>query len=352
MPALDRELLRRLMVFVAAGLLVLASGTASGQPPDVDRTDTGSYTSAGLEYTYRTFVPATLAEAPALLVMIHGCKTTAAQQQRANLLDPIARRAGFLVLYVDGSPLHQLQERCWSGLLSPATESRTSGDAAAIAGMTRLAADRYHVDANRVYALGMSSGAFETALLGAYFPDLFAAVGVHSGGGFGHGLPGCFGVYFPTEGTEKLAAQAFSVQGEYRRVVPMIDFHGDADTAVPYECGQQAVEQSRLTNNMTIAAQGLSGEIPANPVRSREGLAEASDGYAYTVRTWEAPARACPVMQAWTIHGMAHYWSGGSAEPDLAEFTDPRGPNASELAWEFFSRIERTRDGYTCRPTA
>ncbi|MFD6354225.1 extracellular catalytic domain type 1 short-chain-length polyhydroxyalkanoate depolymerase [Nocardia tengchongensis] len=352
MPSFDRGLMHRLSVFALTGLAVFTAGSASGEPAGADRLDAGSYTSAGSTYTYQTFVPGTLPDNPALLVMIHGCNTTAEQQRQANELDPIARRAGFLVLYVDGSALNQLQRQCWSGLFAPGLESRTTGDAAAIAGMTRLAAERYHVDPRRVYALGMSSGAFETALLGAYFPDLFAAIGLHSGGAFGHGAPGCVGRYLPTATSEQLAAQAFSAEGRARRVVPMIAFHGDADTTVPYECGQQAVEQCRLTNNMALAAQGVPGEIPAAASNIREGVAAVPDGYRYTVRTWESPTSPCPVLQSWTIHGLDHFWSGGSSEPAAARFTDPRGPNAAEIAWKFFSRVERTEDGYGCRRPA
>ncbi|MFE6860858.1 alpha/beta hydrolase family esterase [Nocardia sp. NPDC057668] len=338
----------RPLIWLVSALLVLGAGAAAGDPAAADRTDTGTYGVPGLDYTYRAFVPAGLPEHPALLVMIHGCRTTAEQQQRANLLDPLARRAGFVVLYVDGTPLHRLQDRCWSGLLTPALESRTTGDAAAIAAMTRAAAERYGADPHRIYALGMSSGAFETALLGAYFPDLFAAVGLHSGAAFGHGVLGCVGPALPGAATEQLAAQAFSAQGGHRRVVPMIAVRGDADTTVSAECGEQAVAQWRATGNMTLAAQGVADRIPSEPMTFREG--EVPGGHGYTVRTWDAPGASCPVLQAWTVHGMGHFWSGGADEPDLAEFTDPRGPSASVAAWAFFSRIERTADGFSCRP--
>ncbi len=327
------------------------SQSAAAAPP-ADRTDTGSYTAGGLTYDYRSFVPAALPEAPALLVMVHGCNTTAEQQQQASQLDPIARRAGFVVLYVDGSPLNELQGRCWSGLAAPGNESRTSGDAAAIAGMTRLVADRYHVDSQRIYALGMSSGAFQTAMLGGHFPDLYAAIGLHSGGPFGHGVPGCVGTYLPIAAPEALAARAFSAQGEHRRVLPVIAFHGDADKTVPYECGQEAVEQWRLTNNTTLAAQGVPEPIPATPSNFGEGVAQVAQGHRFTVRTWELPNSPCPVLQSWTVHGEGHFWSGGSPDARSAQFTDPRGPNASELAWEFFSRIDRTENGYHCRRSA
>ncbi|MEV0856373.1 extracellular catalytic domain type 1 short-chain-length polyhydroxyalkanoate depolymerase [Nocardia fluminea] len=343
----SRHRTRNLLALI--GLLLATGAPATAEPSGAYRTDAGSYDSGGLTYTYQAFVPADLPEHPALLVMIHGCKTTAEEQRQANLLDPIAQRAGFVILYVDGSALNELQQRCWTGLLAPGNESRTSGDAAAIAGMTRLAAERYSVDSRRVYALGMSSGAFETALLGAYFPDLFAAIGLHSGAAFAHGAPGCLGTHFSTSTPEQLAGQAFSAQGEHRRVLPVIAFHGDADPVVPHRCGQEAVEQWRLTNNMVLAAQGVPDEIAAAPSHIAENVAETTDDHPFTLRTWELPGSACPALRFATVHGAGHDWSGGSPEPASARFTDPRGPNASELAWEFFSRIERTDSGYGCR---
>ncbi|WP_458690528.1 extracellular catalytic domain type 1 short-chain-length polyhydroxyalkanoate depolymerase [Nocardia tengchongensis] len=345
----DRQgTLRLALIVLLTGILIATAAPSAARPEDPGRIDTGTYTSGVLTYTYETFVPDDLPADPALVVMIHGCKTTAEQQRRANLLDPIAHRAGFVVLYVDGSPFHLLQQRCWSGLLTPALESRTSGDAAAIAAMTRLAIERYHVDADRVYALGMSSGAYETTLLGAYFPDLFAAIGVHSGAAFDHGALGCVGPYLPTASPEHLAAQALSAEGRYRRVMPVIGFHGDADPAVPYECGRQVIEQWRQTDNLVFAAQAAPHGIPPEPTDIVDGVADAPEGRSYTVETWMQRESGCPTLQLWTIHGMEHYWSGGSADPDAAEFTDARGPNASRAAWDFFTHVRRTDTGFHC----
>ncbi|WP_433591711.1 extracellular catalytic domain type 1 short-chain-length polyhydroxyalkanoate depolymerase [Nocardia sp. CA-145437] len=336
------------VIVLLTGLLIATAAPSTAGPDDTGRIDTGTYTSGVLTYGYEAFVPGDLPANPALVVMIHGCKTTAEQQRRANLLDPIARNDGFVVLYVDGSPFHLLQQRCWSGLLAPASESRASGDAAAIAAMTRLAIERYHIDPDRVYALGMSSGAYETTLLGAYFADLFAAIGVHSGAAFDHGALGCVGPYLPTASTEQLAAQAFSAEGRYRRVLPVIGFHGDADLAVPYECGREVIEQWRQTDNLVLAAQEAPQGIPVRPTGSAEGVADRPEGLSYAVESWRQHESDCPTLQLWTIHGMAHYWSGGSADPDAAEFTDARGPNASQAAWDFFSRIHRTDTGFRC----
>lgn len=343
---------RRLAGTTAVVMLLLTAvgfASASGFTPAAMREHvTGSYTYQGLTYHYRAFAPQNRAAHPALLVVVHGCNTTAVEQERANLIDPIARRAGFVVLYVDSSTVNEIQSRCWRAIDAPQAESRSSGDAPAIAGMTRLVAQRYHADRRRIYAIGMSSGAFETAMLGADFPELFAAIGIHSGAAYGHGAPGCVGVYTPTFPTSMLANQAYDAEASSRRVVPVIVFHGDDDGTVPYPCGRQAVAQWRATDNRVLAAQDAAVRIQRRPNRVTTWIANHGTGFRYTVRSWQLPRHPCPVEQFWTIHGMGHYWSGGSSAPASAPYTDPRGPNASAAAWRFFSHILGTHSGFRC----
>jgi poly(hydroxyalkanoate) depolymerase family esterase len=101
--------------------------------------------------------------------MTHGCNTTALEQARANLHHPVAERERFVVLYPDFAA-NTHPARCWRWT-DPASQQRDSGDPATIAAETRAVMQRSNIDPQRVYAMGMSSGAFMTSILGATYPD-------------------------------------------------------------------------------------------------------------------------------------------------------------------------------------
>ncbi|MFE4972658.1 alpha/beta hydrolase family esterase [Kitasatospora sp. NPDC056651] len=291
-----------------------------------------SYDSAGDVYDYSLYVPSGYdpGTPSPLVVLLHGCNSTADQRAQSSAFNEVAEQRHAIVLYPDGDAYDRLLNgRCWRAVTDPQGETRDRGDAAAIAGMTRAVAAAWNVDTSRTYALGMSAGGFETSMLGADYPDLYAAIGVYSGAAYAHGLAGCAGPYLPTADTTALAQQAFEQMGPRRRPVPVILFHGDADPLVPYQCGLQALEQWRRTDDLALAAQGLPA-IPARPTRSTD--ATVPGGRAYTTIEYGG------LLEFWTVHGMAHTWSGGSTDPAVARFSDPTGPDASAAAWQFFAR--------------
>ncbi len=320
---------------VIAAVIWLAVGRGSSAP------QTGGLRYARLDlagqiYPYAVFVPPhyrAKAHAP-LVVVLHGCNMTPAQQAAASEYDALAKQQGFVVLYPDVDAIDVFQGRCWKAIWDPGAEGRDRGDAAAIAAMTRAVTARWHLDPARVYAIGISAGAFETSILGAAYPDLYAAIGIHSGADYLGGVEGCLdGAQSPAQ-VAALAHAALAAMGPRARVMPVIVFHGNADHTVPYRCGRQALAQWLSTDNLILAHDRRS-PVPSSPHISQ--AVAPGGGRAYTVASY-LDRRGCPVAELWTIDGMGHFWSGGSKQPASAQYSDPRGPSATAGSWAFFSR--------------
>jgi hypothetical protein len=120
---------------------------------------------------------------------------------------------------------------------------------------------------------------------------------------------------------------------------------GDADQGIPPACADKALEQGLRTNNLVLGDR-QDAPISLTPDSVREVPKEA--GYSSTVSTYLDPA-GCVIGERWLIHGMNHFWSGGSADPELANFTDPKGPNGAKATWRFVSRYTK---GSTAMPCA
>jgi hypothetical protein len=71
------------------------------------------------------------------------------------------------------------------------------------------------------------------------------------------------------------------------------------------------------------------------------------DGYSSTVSTYLDPD-GCLIGERWLIHGMNHFWPGGSSDPQWASFTDPKGPNGAEIAWAFLTRYTKSDTAMPC----
>ncbi len=289
-------------------------------------------------------VPPKLNGPAALLVVIHGCNTTAAEQQAANQYDPIADRENFVVLYPDNDDGAHTGS-CWRWY-EPSNWARGGSDVAPLAASTRAVMAQYPIDPERVYVIGMSSGALITSDLVATYPDLYTAFGLMAGGPY-RGVA-CVGKSVGND-VPTNAQGAYEAEGANARLLPFIVLHGDKDQTIDPECGRQATEQWLRTDNLaTSGSQEAPLSLTPARVETYPPAPPKPRGYPYDVEHYTDP-RGCEVAQRWTIHGMDHFWSGGTDDPRYAEFTDPRGPSAAEASWAFFKRYRRSDAEVPCQ---
>ena len=257
---------------------------------------------------YTLYVPTTGTGPRPLVVMLHGGTQTAADFATATRMSELAEEHGVLVAYPEqvtsANPM-----RYWNWF--EPEHQRRSGEPAILAGIVEEIAREHEVDRERVFVAGFSAGAAMAAVLGAAYPDVFAAIGVHSG------LPhGC---------AHDVASAFAAMRGGARprpldRPVPVIAFHGDADPTVAVDNASRVVEQ------FTRGAVRGDTLVERGPGRPATRVVVGRDG--------------AVVGELWTVHGSAHAWSGGVAG---GSYTDPAGPDASAEMLRFFAEHPRRR---------
>jgi poly(hydroxyalkanoate) depolymerase family esterase len=276
--------------------------------------------------TYRLYVPAsythTSEERVPLIVMLHGCTQDPDDFAAGTRMNALADQHGFIVAY-PAQEAHANGSKCWNWFRRQ-DQSRDRGEPALIAGITREVAGGYRIDERRIFVAGLSAGAAMAVVLAATYPELYAAVGVHSGLPYAcaHDVPSAFAAMKGGAlGQVPLARPADPAQRSGTGpAIPTILFHGDHDATVNASNADAIVEQARVAN---------SDDRALTPTVCR---GTSPSGRAYT-RTILADGTRRPVIEHWILHGGGHTWSGGSPG---GSFTDPTGPDASAEMVRFF----------------
>jgi len=282
--------------------------------PDGAQFVSRSFTCAAGSRAYRLYVPASADHRPlGLIVMLHGCRQNPDDFATGTNMNAVAEANGLLVAY-PAQPASANASSCWNWF-NPADQARDAGEPSIIAGITREIMSEFSLDRNQVFVAGLSAGGAMAVVMGETYPDLYAAIGTHSGLPY-RSANDVMSAFAAMRGEIGLPSRAgFRSAPESEPPVRTIVFQGSADPTVsPANAG-------RILNS---AGRQL------GPARSEAG--RAAGGRAYTRSIYSGPngARAA---ESWMIDGAGHAWSGGHPG---GSYTDPKGPDASAEMVRFF----------------
>ena len=352
-----------LAAVLASAVAVAGAAFAGSAAPSAPGTFTkNSFHSPFGDRDYWLYVaPGASAKPRPLVVYLHGCLETATDTAASSHFNTIAAQHGFDVVYPQQNVTQNTSAPfadgngtgCWNWFL-PQDQSRGAGEPAVITGLVQHIVDTQHIDRRRVYVEGVSAGADMAVILGAAYPDVYAAIAP---------IAGCA---YDTCADES-GALTYQAMGSHARPVPMFVENGTADTL-----NNMAMAGGLLTS--WLGADDLADDGTMNNSVSRQpvsvtnygfdqtpspgsgdacvhnenfpcpgGIVGFQDTYPYTVATYD-DAQGCDLVEAWVIHGLEH------AHPDApgdGPFTDPLGPDVSAASWRFFSQHALNQKGCT-----
>ncbi len=263
---------------------------------------------------YWLFVPANASTTPMpLVIMLHGCTQSPQDFATGTGMNRHAETHGAIVAY-PAQPNGANMNKCWNWF-RPADQGRDGGEPAILAGITRDVQRLHNADPARTYVAGLSAGGAAAVVMGQAYPDLFAAIGVHSG------LPA---------GAARDVPQALQIMrtgavgARLAHAVPTIVFHGTGDQTVALKNGDAI---------MARAQAGFGGTVQVEQGQMKLG----KGGRRYS-RTTQTLPDGRTSTEFWQIDGAPHAWSGGHP---AGSYTDPTGPDASAQMLRFFAQHQR-----------
>ncbi|WP_213952814.1 PHB depolymerase family esterase [Variovorax sp. dw_954] len=288
--------------------------------PEPEQWTDGHFAHDGRTLAYKLYLPPRTAAAAAkpmpLVLMLHGCTQNPADFAAGTRMNDLARAQGFAVLYPAQTQRENAQG-CWNWFKTQ-HQQRGRGEPALLAALTQTVMADHAIDPARVYVAGLSAGGAMADILGRRYPDIFAAVGVHSG--------------LPMGAASDLMSALAAMHGggaasapHEGKALPVIVFHGDADATVNARNGAAIV---------AAASGGYNGAGAAPQVTQGQ-----SAGNQRFTRTTHASANGRAYIEHWQLHGAGHAWSGGSRS---GSFTDPNGIDASAEMLRFFLAHSRS----------
>jgi poly(hydroxyalkanoate) depolymerase family esterase len=309
-----------LSALVALGLMGMGSVTAEAA------TFNGTVTEAAGSRSFSGYAPSGYAPATPvpLVVALHGCTQTADNFRQLTQFDKLAEAKKFIVVYPEQSQNANFM-RCWNWF-QDAHMHRGAGEPSIIAGITTWVRQHYAIDSRKIYVTGLSAGGAMASVMGATYPDVYAAIGVGSGCEYAAGAA-CAG--YRSADPEQAGQLARQAMGSNARPLPVVVFQGDQDTTVPPINADQLVRQWQVTADW--ADDGTkNGSVPR--LAAKTSTTRSTAGSTATVANY-MDAHGQELVQRWLVRGMGHAWSGGCS---CAQYSNPGGPDATSAMYDFF----------------
>lgn len=266
----------------------------------VSNRSNGSLVSSGQKREYLLYVPKSYdrSKPTALVISLHGAGLWGAAQKETSQWNTVADAQGFIVVYPSGTGA----PRVWHEDGGPGP----SRDVRFIAELIDTLEARYNIDPTRIYANGLSNGGGMSFELSCTLSDRIAAVGLVGAA-----------LFLPFDWCTD------------HRPVPMIAFHGTADSAAPYTGGFSWVAPQRFQNipafTASWARRNQCGPQPMDSVVATDVTREEYSNCA---------GNAAVVL--YTIQGGGHTWPGGGPLPQWFAGRTTNSIDATDLMWEFF----------------
>lgn len=268
-----------------------------------------------------------------LVVMLHGCRQTAADFATATRMNELAERKGFAVLYPQQSTAAD-GHRCWHWYKRATQQGQ--GDVPLVAKMIAHVQQRHGLDVSRTYMAGLSAGAALANIVALRHPELIAAVGLHSAPVFGTADSALSAYRAMQHGAARAHSQTAH---EFAKALPLLSgksgmpvilIHGERDPVVRRINVEQLSQQFLIINAASISRpEPVQRSYPA-----RTG--GRSPRPAYRTATYYAGRK--PQLVRCEIGTLGHAWSGGD---DHVAFSEREGPDATRMMWDFFARHRR-----------
>ena len=175
-----RDRLPKLGSFSAAGEGLGSVRQPPVPVPDGARFEERTFSNDAGSRTYKVYVPSGYTGQPLpVVVMLHGCTQNPDDFAAGTRMNEVAEEQTFLVAY-PRQPQSANMQKCWNWF-NAGDQQREGGEPSLIAGIALQVVEEFSADPSRVYVAGLSAGGAAAAIMAATYPDLFAAVGVHSG---------------------------------------------------------------------------------------------------------------------------------------------------------------------------